>query len=60
MLRTVTIRMQDVSPGNDKASGCFRMFRKVAIRLQDATQGYNKVSQTRHCFRMFRKASNKP
>ena len=60
MLRTVTIRMQDVSQGNDNDSGCFRMFRKVAIRFQDATQGYNKVSQTRHCFRMFRKAANKP
>ena len=58
MLRTVTIRMQDVSQGNDKVSGCFRMFRKVAIRFQDVTQGYNKV--TRHCFRMFRKAANKP
>ena len=58
MLRTVTIRMQDVSQGNDKVSGCFRMFRKVAIRFQDVTQGYNKV--TRQCFRMFRKASNKP
>ena len=58
MLRTVTIRMQDVSQGDDKVSGCFRMFRKVAIRFQDVTQGYNMV--TRHCFRMFRKASNKP
>ena len=44
MLRTVTIRMQDVSQGNDNVSGCFRMFRKVAIRFQDASQGYNKVS----------------
>ena len=43
MLRTVTIRMQDVSQGNDKVSGFFRMFRKVAIRFQDVTQGFKQA-----------------